>query len=93
MTDANNVLGLAPGHVFSDALQVHPDECVELVAHHLRLAALFYQSTPEDLAAVNAEIRRLLLVKHSDDDPAVLGADAFLGAIRRAYEEMKKNDI
>lgn len=72
----------------TDQLSITQDEAVELCAHHLRLAALFYQSTPEDAAAVRGEILRILrTAEHSD---ALEAAGAFLRAIEDYYRQLKE---
>lgn len=42
-----------------DAFPVTEDEAVELVVHHLKLAAMFFANTPEDKGRqLNEELRR-----------------------------------
>lgn len=74
----------------TDSFSITQDEAVELCAHHLRLAALFYQSTPEDAAAVRQEILRLIrTAEHSD---ALEAAGAFLRAIEDYYRQLRDKD-
>jgi hypothetical protein len=78
--------GMPPGTVYTDTLLTTTDEAVEAVAHHLRLAAMFYQSTPEDEAGAEAEVLRLIEARHDAEDPAYLAGRAFMAAIREYYE-------
>lgn len=45
--------------VHTNGPDVTPDEATELCIHHLRLAAMFYESAPDDNnMSINAEIER-----------------------------------
>lgn len=70
--------------------RVTDDEAVELMVHHLDLAAIYYKNTPDDLAAVETEVKRLM----TRDPPgfegdAWAGALAFLRAISEYHEKLK----
>jgi hypothetical protein len=81
--------------VNSDHFKVTPDEALECMAHHLRLAALFYEMVPDE-RLTRVELTRLLR-KHSGDipdlsEPVVAAGLAFYDNIDAAYEKMKEND-
>ena len=70
-----------------DVPRVTRDEAVELMVHHLGLAASYFEATPEDAGAqVSDEIRRAL------DGPAVAASLAFATVIHSEFEEMKERD-
>lgn len=78
-----------PRRINTDQLSLTTDEAVELCAHHLRLAALFYQSTPEDAAATCGEILRI--ISTADHSDAHLAAGAFLRAIEDYYRQLRED--
>lgn len=86
-TDANGRIGL------DTFRRVTRDEALELMAHHLTLAAIFYEATPHDEAAVFAEVERIL---HSGipghDGPELVGARVWLGAMNAYYAALKAKD-
>lgn len=75
-------------------MKVSEDEAVELVVHHLLLAQMLFEATPDDMGEqLKEEIDRLFL----RDDPRTqtggsLAAYAWVDKITEYYEEMKKDD-
>lgn len=83
-TDAHGRIGL------DTFRRVTRDEATELMAHHLSLAAIFYEATPHDEAAVLAEVERLLASGIPDHDgPELIGARAWLAAMNARYAALK----
>ena len=82
-----------------DMFKINEDEAVELVIHHLRMAAVFFQSTPEDSGqALVTEYERL--VKRDNIDSKINELDvpvewsavrSFIKKINAAYEQLKKD--
>jgi hypothetical protein len=70
-----------------DAPRVTKDEAVEQTLHHLALAAMYYEATPDDdNEQILKEAKRMLASEAQGlDAPAVLGAKAFLGALLVYY--------
>lgn len=66
------------------------DEALEHMVHHLHLAHVYYQATPEDEAAVKAEVERLLDDETGRDGPEVICARAFLAAANAYYAKLKQ---
>lgn len=66
------------------------DEATELVAHHLLMAAIYFEATPENVEITQAEVRRILTEKGEPE--ATEAAAAWLGTINAAYEAMKERD-
>lgn len=84
-TDADGRIGL------DTMRRITRDEALELMCHHIGLARMFYEATPEDEVAVLAEAERLL----SSGIPGYDGADvvavrAFLAAMNKFYNDLKK---
>ena len=71
-------------------IEVHsvtPDEACELVIHHLRLAAAYFEATPHD-QCVQLEIFRLIKQCTGQQSPTV----DFVRVLHREYENMKRED-
>lgn len=68
-----------------DAPDTTRDEATELMVHHLQLAAMYFEATPESDAETREEVRRLL----ADDDRALAGALPFYEALVAHYDAMK----
>lgn len=65
------------------------DEATELCVHHLRLAAAFYQMTPEDNnASLLSEIKR----QCDGDEFSEKPAKEWAAKILKMYERLKKYD-
>lgn len=82
----------AKGRIGLDSFRrVTPDEALEIMAHHLSIAAIFYEATPTDEAAVLAEVEKLLASDIPDYDcPELIGARAWLAALNAYYAEVKR---
>lgn len=79
----------AEGRIGIDARRVTRDEALELMVHHLCLAVSYYEATPEDEAAVAAEVTRLL-AEPGRIGPELTGATAFLGALNKFYADLRR---
>lgn len=79
-----------PDHVYADGPRVSRDQAVEFLAHHLSLAAMFFECTPDDFGETRAEVLRIL--GDADDERAVEAAEAFLDAINVFYERTKADE-
>lgn len=83
-----------------ECFPVTEDEAVEMTIHHLRLAAIFFMNTPEDLGhALKEEARRLAIRRNQQGglpydyaDLADNGIAAFIEAMPAAAEVQKDND-
>lgn len=77
-----------------DPPRVSRDMALELMVHHLELAAMYYEATPQDHEATKAEAERLILEKEVADHvpPSLVALRSWLEAIRQEYEDMKKRD-
>lgn len=79
--------------VQTDSISVSPDEAVELMAHHLKLAALFFEAVPENDEATKMELHRIL---RGDDErmnpPVAVAGVLFFQDLVNIYNEMKDND-
>jgi hypothetical protein len=79
------------GRVGVDAPRVSRDVALELMVHHLQLAAMYYEATPDDDAAVAAEVERLLISEIPyHETPALRAARPWLEAIRAHYERLRR---
>jgi hypothetical protein len=77
--------------IFTDGIEITRDEAVELMAHHLRLAAKMFEATP-DTEETRIELIRLLS-QHSDDtSPECLAGLSFYDKIYNVYERMKDEE-
>lgn len=79
---------VAKDHVEDDRVRidpptVHPDEAVELMAHHLALAAAYYEATPTE--GVLPEVLRLI-----EKEPAKEAAQEWLSALDDYYEDLRR---
>ena len=76
-----------------DAPTVTRDEALELMVHHLKLAAMYYEAVPEDIKAVTDEMERLMAEDPvTGPEPALLAARSWLTRIYKVYEAMKDKD-
>lgn len=72
-----------------DAPPVTRDEAVELCIYHLRLAAMYYEATPDDdNKQLEEELQRVCA--RDDDWRAHQSALDFLSASWRFHDELKK---
>jgi hypothetical protein len=72
-----------------DAPRVGQDEALELMVHHLQLAAMYFEATSEDFEECLAEIKRLL----EDDPRSAVSAIPWYSAISGFYKEVEKRDF
>ncbi len=75
----------------SDGMQLTQDEATELCVHHLRLARIFFEVTPDDNgAALEEEIKRTILKR--DGEEHAQAALLWVRAETEYYESLKVND-
>lgn len=84
--------GVPEGMVKIDPPPVSRDAAVEIVVHHLAIAATYFEATPEDYGKqIEEEVRRQVklgcLSKHQADAMA-----AFVGCLDAYYEGLKAED-
>ena len=75
--------------------RVTKDEEVELCIHHLAMAAMYYEATPDDgNTQIKAEAERMLLDQSIPNHvpPALAAGRAFLSAAHSYYEKLKAED-
>lgn len=73
-----------------DSIRIGRLDAVELVIHHLRLACMFFETTPtESHPMLIEEMKRQM---SEDGDAWTSSAEAFINKIDNEYEEMKKDD-
>lgn len=74
-----------------DVPPVTEDEAVELMVHHLALAAAYYEAVPEDGAAVRGEVERLMTDHQLPTwrSPGLQAACAWLDRIYQAHEAIR----
>lgn len=82
-----------PERFNTDSVTTTSNEAIFLVAHNLRMAALFFQNIPEG-AAGNQQVIDMLTEMSSYrgvefEDPAVIAGKAFIQTISKVYEEME----
>lgn len=74
-----------------DHYRVTRDEAFELMCHHLKLAAMYFEGSPVEIDM--DEYERLMKGEVPDhDDPAAIAGRAWLQAIHRVYREMEDRD-
>lgn len=73
-------------------MRVTRDAALELMAHHLMLAHLYYQATPHDEAANADELERLLRDPALPDHPGpeLIAARSWLVCMNTIYAEMER---
>jgi hypothetical protein len=77
-----------------DIPTVTADEALELMAHHLSLAAAYFEAIPTDAAANLAEVERLMTsdVERSTgkpyDEPRIIAARVWLAKITEVFKNM-----
>ena len=69
-----------------DAPRVERWQAVELMTHHLQLAAMYFEAVPED-PAVRKELQRLL----KDDDRSLSASLLWFDSIFNYYERLKED--
>lgn len=73
--------------VRTDCLELTQDEALELMTHHLRMAALFFEATSDDTSGNRAEMVRLI------GDGIHLEASKFwFDMLNDSYEKLKLDD-
>lgn len=76
-----------------DAPRVTADEAVELCIHHLQLAAMYFEATPDDTEQLLTEARRIMLREvPSYDTPGYHAAVVWIADIAATYNQMKDDD-
>ena len=68
-----------------DVPPVTRDEALELMVHHLQLAAAYFEATPEDANDCYVEMGRLM----AGTKPALVGARAFYSSLVEHYAKME----
>ncbi len=84
-TDKKGLIGV-------DAPRVHPDVAVELMTHHLQLAATYFEATPDNETATLTEMMRIMRLQNPTKDfisGEMAGALAWFTEISRHYAKMK----
>lgn len=74
---------------------VTEDEALELMTHHLQMAAIYFQNTVSDWEPEHYdEVQRIVTrdVPSYTDNPTWLASKAFIEASVAKYELMKKDD-
>ena len=74
--------------------RISPDEAVEFCIHHLRLAALFFEATPNDKDdQLHEEIGRIVKNQRFPiEEPWVTAAKNFVDRLTITHEAMKSGD-
>lgn len=81
------------GRILPDAASVTRDEAVEYVIHHLRLAAMFFECTPDDRGAqIHEEIGRLLRLRGGLSEHVGQAMSAFVETLDTYYEGLRSVD-
>jgi hypothetical protein len=70
-----------------DAPRVTPGEALELMAHHLQLAAMYYEATTKNHLWAHKEMERLMN-RDMENSPCFVAARTWLNQIKYAYDEM-----
>lgn len=77
------------GVVNTDGLKVHRDEAVEHTVHHLMLAAMFFEATPDDRGRqIVQELMRLVALGRFQQHVAT-AASGFVSLLDEYYEGLK----
>ncbi len=81
-----------PNFLGVDPPRVTRDQALELMVHHLELAAMYYEATPKDHEAVKTEAERLIMEKElvGHVPPALLAMRSWLHTINNVYKEMER---
>lgn len=78
----------------TDHLDITADEAVEYCVHHLRLALLFFQNTPEDQGAqLKEEFFRIMRRGYPNEGHAPIGYSSgllWINSIVREFEDLKR---
>lgn len=79
--------------LLSLSFEVHPDEVVEQLIHHLKLASVLYEAAPS-AEQVKEEIRRVLVreVGKGEMGGVLPAMEAFIDTMEAWYEEDRKRD-
>lgn len=75
------------GKVGLDAPRVHPDTATELMAHHLELAAMYFEAIPDKPEENQKELARIV-GKH---EPACIAGLVWLKTIQAYYDKLKED--
>lgn len=79
--------------LLSLSFEVHPDEAVEQLIHHLKLASMLYEAAPS-AEQVKEEIRRVMAreVGKGETGGVLPAMEAFIDTMEAWYEEDRKRD-
>ena len=79
--------------LLSLSFEVHPDEAVEQLIHHLKLASVLYEAAPS-AEQVKEEIRRVMAreVGKGETGGVLTAMEAFIDTMEAWYEEDRKRD-
>lgn len=70
------------------------DEAAKLCIHHIRLAIMFFESTPEDINHLLSELSRQMYDEGTKDhELGYRSAIIFLQHVASEYEALKDRDI
>lgn len=75
------------GKVGLDAPRVHPDTATELMAHHLQLAAMYFEAIPDKPEENVREIERII----GKQEPAFIAGKEWLRVIQAYYDKLKED--
>lgn len=70
-----------------DPKRVTPWEAVELMIHHLELARMYYEATPNEHEEVKKETIRIM-ERDEKNPPDLQAAMVWLDKIKQVYDEM-----
>ena len=80
--------------LLSLSFEVHPDEAVEQLIHHLKLASVLYEAAPSAEQVKEEEIRRVMAreVGKVETGGVLPAMEAFIDTMEAWYEEDRKRD-
>lgn len=80
--------------LLSLSFEVHPDEAVEQLIHHLKLASVLYEAAPSAEQVKEEEIRRVMAreVGKGETGGVLPAMEAFIDTMEAWYEEDRKRD-
>jgi hypothetical protein len=79
------------GRVGLDAPRVRRSDAITLMVHHLMLAAMYFEATPDDITPSLDEIMDEANALEARD-PKIIAAIVWLKSIHESYEKMKDDD-
>ncbi len=81
----------ALGKIGFDAPRESPDFALELMVHHLKLAAMYYEGCPPSDVANSEEMERILASEIPGHvTPELTGARVWMQAMHKYYADLKR---